>query len=116
MTDDIIPIDEARRRRRAEQADGALDGVIITPGESADGAGAAVDETKDETIARLCRLGPIEYDQARGPAAEALGIRTSTLDKVVASARGDGGSEELMFAEVAPAATRMAKPLWNTQR
>ncbi len=79
MTDDVIPIEEARRRKAAEAKVGPDDGVA---------------ESKDEAIARLCRLDPIEYDQARLAAAEALDIRMSTLDKMVAQARGDDGDDD----------------------
>jgi Protein of unknown function (DUF3631) len=44
----------------------------------------------DETIARLAALSPIEYDRAREAEAQALGIRVSTLDRMVAQARGNG--------------------------
>ena len=76
MTDDIITIEEARRRKAAQGA--GLDGDIIMPGAPA-AADRPVEESKDDTIARLCRLGPIEYDLVRVAEAEALGIRTSTL-------------------------------------
>ena len=114
MTDEPITLKEARCRK-AEQGAGAratLDGDIIMPGGSLDDInfkpGEPVEETKEETIARLCRLDPIEYDRVRVAQAEALGIRATTLDKVVAGARGDGSSEDTMFAEVAPAATAVA--------
>ena len=79
MTDDIIPIEEARRGKAEE---------------TKVGPDAAVAETKDETIARLRHLDPIEYDQARPAAAETLDIRMSTLDKMVAQARGDDGDDD----------------------
>jgi hypothetical protein len=87
VTDEIITLDEARRRK-AEETD--ADCVV---------------ESNDETINRLRRLDPIEYDRVRNVEAEALGIRTTTLDKVVASARGDGGSEDSMFTEITPASS-----------
>jgi hypothetical protein len=43
-----------------------------------------------ETIARLAALSPIAYDRAREAKAQALGIRLSTLDHIVAQARGNG--------------------------
>lgn len=48
---------------------------------SADGARA------DATIHRLAQLDQIDYDRVRKQEAEALGIRTSTLDQSVAAAR-----------------------------
>jgi putative DNA primase/helicase len=47
------------------------------------------DTANDLAIARLASLSPIEYDRTREGEAEALGIRVSTLDRVVATARGD---------------------------
>ena len=75
-----------------------LDGVSFTPAEP-------VEETTDETIARLSRLDPIDYDRVREAEAKALVIRTTTLDKVVAQVRVGPGSEESMFAEISPAST-----------
>ena len=78
------------RRRKAEQAGGArdaLDGDIIMPDQP-------VEESEEETIARLYRLDPIEYDRVREAEAEALDIRMSTLDKMVAQARGDDGDDD----------------------
>ena len=86
-----------------------LDGDIIMPGEPLDGVnfkpGEPVEETTDETITRLSRLDPIDYDRVREAEAKALGIRMTTLEKVVDRARGHGGAEESMFAEITPAAT-----------
>ncbi len=98
MTDDIIPIEEARRRKAASKPTAALDGIIIGPGAGDLGAEAS----KDEVVARLCRLDPIEYDRVRVAEAAALGIRATTLDRVVAQARGDGDDAESMFTEITP--------------
>jgi putative DNA primase/helicase len=52
---------------------------------------SAADEAQDEDVAavmaRLARLNAVEYDKARKAEAEALGIRTSTLDAQVLEAR-----------------------------
>lgn len=48
-------------------------------------------ETPEQVIARLAVLGPIAYDQHRIAEAKNLGIRQSTLDKRVNSARSETG-------------------------
>ena len=55
MTDDIIPIEEARRHK-SKKARVEL--------------GDYTNESKDDTIDRLSRLDPIEYDRARADAAD----------------------------------------------
>ena len=97
-----VPLDEARRReaKKTSVAPEPLDDIIIMPGND-------IEESKDETIARLSRLDLIDYDQVREAEAKALGIRTTTLDKVVARASGDGGAEESIFAEINPASTQV---------
>ncbi|MEK6244038.1 MAG: DUF3631 domain-containing protein [Pseudomonadota bacterium] len=55
-----------------------------------------------ETLVRLAKLSPLEYDRARKAAAEQLCIRTETLDKEVRRVRGDSedaAGEEAMFSE-----------------
>lgn len=82
-----------------------LDGVIIIPGDRDPGdRDLGTGHSVDETIDRLSRLDPIDYDRVRVADAKALGIRTTTLDKVVARARGDGVGEESIFTEINPAA------------
>src|SRR5262245_29330430 len=50
-------------------------------------------ETREETVARLSALRPLEYDQVRNTEAERLGVRMGTLDKEVERARGQAGAE-----------------------
>jgi putative DNA primase/helicase len=60
----------------------------------------------DDQIATLAQLSPITYDQRRKGVAKELRIRVSTLDGVVANARGDedngNGGGAITFAEVEP--------------
>ncbi|MGH8468553.1 MAG: DUF3631 domain-containing protein [Gammaproteobacteria bacterium] len=66
-------------RTRIEKAEKPSGGMVLSP--DTDGAASAV-------ISRLAALSPIEYDRAREAEAQALGVRTGTLDKEVAKARG----------------------------
>ena len=45
------------------------------------------DDTVDERIVALARLDSIAYDQQRAAAAKKMGVRVSTLDKLVAQQR-----------------------------
>lgn len=49
------------------------------------GTGLPIDRAAE--IERLARLDPIDYETARGPAAERLGVRTSVLDNEVRKKR-----------------------------
>ena len=57
-------------------------------------------------IDRLAALNLLDYDRQRGAAAQWLGIRSDTLDKLVKEARGDkvetGGGKAMCFREVQP--------------
>lgn len=57
-------------------------------------------------IDRLAALNLLDYDRQRGAAAQRLGIRSDTLDKLVKEARGDkvetGGGKAMCFREVQP--------------
>ena len=57
-------------------------------------------------IDRLAALNLLDYDRQRGAAAQRLGIRSDTLDKLVKEARGDkvetGGGKAMCFREVPP--------------
>lgn len=57
-------------------------------------------------IDRLAALNLLDYDRQRGAAAQRLGIRADTLDKLVKEARGDkvetGGGKAMCFREVPP--------------
>lgn len=45
------------------------------------------------TVNRLAKLSPLEYDRKREAEAEKLGVRASTLDKMVKSARSEASEE-----------------------
>jgi hypothetical protein len=68
----------------ASGAGAGEDHQALPAGETASAGGA------DETIARLAALSAIEYDRTREAEAQTLGIRVSTLDRIVAHARGNG--------------------------
>jgi len=57
-------------------------------------------------IDRLAALNLLDYDRQRGTAAQRLGIRSDTLDKLVKEARGDkvetSGGKAMCFREVPP--------------
>ena len=64
-------------------------------------------ETTEETIARLAKLTPFEYDQCRDNESKRLGIRVATLDSEVARLRpralGDTGQGSgIEFPDVEP--------------
>ena len=60
------------------------------------------EETIDEAIARLSALPVADYDKARKAEATRLGIRKSTLDKMVAEKRAGSGSTTLQGKTFAP--------------
>ncbi|PCH52631.1 MAG: hypothetical protein COC22_03800 [Flavobacteriaceae bacterium] len=53
-------------------------------------------------VERLAGLSPLEYDQVRTSEAEALGVRTATLDAEVKAARKAASSESDIFPEIEP--------------
>lgn len=55
-----------------------------------------------ETILRLARLSPLDYDRIRKTEAEALGVRPATLDKQVKNARKAEGDDGMDFPDVDP--------------
>jgi putative DNA primase/helicase len=59
---------------------------------------ATIGETEKETIARLAKLSPLEYDRERLAAAKTLGVRINVLDAEVKQAR-KGNSEEQSLVE-----------------
>ena len=71
MTDGPIPIDEARRRRKAEQEPN------VTPGrdDNVDETITETAETHDETIDRLSQLSGLEYEAVRKEEARRLSFR-----------------------------------------
>lgn len=60
------------------------------------------------TLERLATLSLMEYDRIRKEQAKALGVRESTLDKMVADLRRDSTDAGLDFADVEPWADRIA--------
>ena len=74
------------------------------------GTGLPIDRAAE--IERLARLDPIDYETARGPAAERLGVRTSVLDNEVRKKRrelrlengkrDDGSGRPLELPEILP--------------
>jgi putative DNA primase/helicase len=60
--------------------------------EPADGAELDTEDIEAE-IARLVKLGPIEYERERKPAAKRLGLRNTALDGIVKGARGAAGDD-----------------------
>lgn len=60
-------------------------------------------ETVEQVVARLAALGMVQYDQVRKAEAKSLNIRQNTLDKLVLSERGEGGTcIDAPFTEVEP--------------
>ena len=53
-------------------------------------------------LEHLATLSPIEYDRVRKEQAKTLGVRDSTLDKMVAGLRRDSADAGLDFADVEP--------------
>jgi Protein of unknown function (DUF3631)/Bifunctional DNA primase/polymerase, N-terminal len=56
------------------------------------GAAVQPESLEDHKIARLAKLGAIDYDRERKVAADQLGVRVATLDKIVAASRPAGES------------------------
>ena len=83
MTDDIIPLDEARRRK--SKSNGAAYGDTD--------AGAA------ETIERLSQLSKLEYEAVRKDEAPRLNFRVSVFDDLVEAARVERKRAELIEAQ-----------------
>ena len=69
---------------------------------------AAADAGADDAaIARLAALNLLDYDRQRGVAAQQLGIRADTLDKLVREKRGErnartGGGQAVCFPDMTP--------------
>ncbi|QOK90893.1 DUF3631 domain-containing protein [Ralstonia pseudosolanacearum] len=64
---------------------------------------AARAETDDETVQRLSKLKPMEYDRVAKEEAKRLGIKAATLDRLVRAARGEAEAEEAApFEDVEP--------------
>jgi len=87
MSDDYVPLDEARAARGTNKAEPAEDDA--------------------EVLERLADLPPIEYERVRQTEAERLGIRVTILDAEVQRRRGsteaqDGSGTELVLAEIEP--------------
>jgi len=66
----------------------------------------------EQTIMRLAALAPIDYDRVRVEEAERLGIRVSTLDSLVAQARGE--EEESAGAALFPGVDSWPQPVDGT--
>ncbi|MDX8383523.1 MAG: DUF3631 domain-containing protein, partial [Ghiorsea sp.] len=62
----------------------------------------SLENNNDLIIERLAALSLIEYDQVRTSEAEALDIRTSTLDSLVKTARKEANRENDIFPEIEP--------------
>ncbi|MDG0025951.1 DUF3631 domain-containing protein [Trinickia sp. Y13] len=73
------------------------------PEAEATGGDDAQPETDDEAIGRLAVLKPMQYDRVRKGEAKRMGVQVSTLDKLVAVARTEGGDgDESPFDTVEP--------------
>jgi hypothetical protein len=72
------------------------------PKQKANGQGSG-DPATDAEIARLAKLSDVQYDRERMAAAEKLGVRTTTLDKVLAQQARAGERQEYMtrFSDLA---------------
>jgi len=57
-------------------------------------AATPAESEQNETIARLAKLSPFEYDRVRQAEAERLGARVTTLDEAVARARPKDGAND----------------------
>lgn len=68
---------------------------------AADSDGSA--ESDDEAIARLAALKPMQFDRVSKAEAKGLGVKLSTLEKMVKEARGKAESDDApLFGEVDP--------------
>jgi len=89
-----------------ETGDGGSDDWEVHPDYCADEVEAEPDNADGMEIDRLAALNLLDYDRQRGAAAQRLGIRTDTLDKLVKEARGDkvetSGGKAMCFREVTP--------------
>ena len=90
-----------------ETGDGGSDDWEVPPDYCAhDDDEAEPDNADGMEIDRLAALNLLDYDRQRGAAAQRLGIRTDTLDKLVKEARGEkvetSGGKAMCFREVAP--------------
>lgn len=100
-------------RREAEKAAKAIGGMALAPPFDRKAGDAGTDwndfaaakgiqavaaefrRTLDEAeIVRLASLKPIEYDRERAKVAEALGVRTATLDALIKAKREDSATEK----------------------
>ncbi|WP_232071136.1 DUF3631 domain-containing protein [Paraburkholderia pallida] len=60
-------------------------------------------ETDDEAIARLAVLSPMQFDRVSKAEAKRLGVKLSTLEKMVKEARGEADSDDApLFDEIEP--------------
>ena len=82
--------------------------VLALPTVEAETAAEPTEEQADpqadrETIERLAKLRPLEYDRVRRGEAKALGVRPSTLDRLVAAERkGDEECDDGGIVDVDP--------------
>lgn len=71
-----------------------------------DAGGANVlPQTDDDVIARLVALKPLEYDRVRDAEAKSLGVRASTLDKLLKDAKGERepkADSTVLFDDIEP--------------
>lgn len=58
------------------------------------------EENDEATLQRLASLSPVEYDRVRQEAAQALGVRTSTIDKQVAAIRKSDKNDGIEFDDI----------------
>ena len=56
----------------------------------------------EETVERLAKLNPLEYDQVRTAEAKVLGVRAATLDGIVSNARKELQEQQSMIVDVEP--------------
>jgi putative DNA primase/helicase len=60
-------------------------------------------ETDDEAITRLAGLSPMQFDRVSKAEAKRMGVKVSTLEKMVKEARGEAESDDApLFDEVEP--------------
>jgi hypothetical protein len=79
------------------------DPALADPGAAASGG----QRSAEDIVRELARLSPLDDDRRREAEAKALGVRLSTLDRLVAQARGaeagQAGAEAPRFADDAEA-------------
>lgn len=68
----------------------------------ADDYATAAEPDDNETVLRLARLSPLNYDRIRGDEAKAMGVRPATLDKQVANARKAEDNNSMDIQDVDP--------------